>query len=72
MRRSCEIKRKIVENDPEEKGERALLNLGHTIGHAIERAKGFFPHSRGMRCAGLRGCRVHFLEEGTASHGGVL
>ncbi len=41
VRRSCEIKRKIVENDPEEKGERALLNLGHTIGHAIERAKDF-------------------------------
>ena len=41
VRRSCEIKRKIVENDPEEKGERALLNLGHTIGHAIEKAKGF-------------------------------
>ncbi|HJA93870.1 MAG TPA: 3-dehydroquinate synthase [Candidatus Eisenbergiella merdipullorum] len=38
---SCEIKRKIVENDPEEKGERALLNLGHTIGHAIEKAKDF-------------------------------
>lgn len=41
VRRSCEIKRKIVENDPEEKGERALLNLGHTIGHAIEKAKDF-------------------------------
>ena len=41
VHRSCEIKRKIVENDPEEKGERALLNLGHTIGHAIERAKDF-------------------------------
>ena len=41
VRRSCEIKRRIVENDPEEKGERALLNLGHTIGHAIEKAKDF-------------------------------
>lgn len=39
--RSCEIKRRIVENDPTEKGERALLNLGHTVGHAIEKAKGF-------------------------------
>ena len=41
VRRSCDIKRKIVENDPTEKGERALLNLGHTIGHAVEKAKDF-------------------------------
>ena len=33
---SCNIKRCVVENDPKEKGERALLNFGHTIGHAIE------------------------------------
>ena len=31
----------MVEKDPEENGERALLNFGHTIGHAIEKAKGF-------------------------------
>ena len=31
----------MVENDPTEKGERALLNLGHTIGHAVEKAKNF-------------------------------
>jgi 3-dehydroquinate synthase len=30
------IKKEIVEKDPFEKGDRALLNLGHTIGHAIE------------------------------------
>lgn len=38
---SCKIKREIVENDPTEKGERALLNFGHTIGHAIEKMKDF-------------------------------
>ena len=37
--RSCEIKREVVEHDPTEKGERALLNFGHTIGHAIEKVK---------------------------------
>ena len=37
----CDIKRNIVENDPYEKGERALLNLGHTLGHAIEKYKNF-------------------------------
>ena len=39
--RSSSIKKMVVEKDPTEKGERALLNLGHTIGHALERAKNF-------------------------------
>ncbi len=38
---SCRIKKAVVEKDPTEKGERALLNFGHTIGHAIEKAKNF-------------------------------
>ncbi|MFQ9515430.1 MAG: 3-dehydroquinate synthase [Eubacterium sp.] len=38
---SCNIKRTVVENDPKEKGERALLNFGHTIGHAVEKVKNF-------------------------------
>ncbi len=41
IRRSCEIKKAVVEKDPTEKGDRALLNFGHTIGHAIEKAKNF-------------------------------
>lgn len=36
IRRSLEVKRKIVIQDPYEKGMRKLLNFGHTIGHAIE------------------------------------
>ncbi|MBR3608240.1 MAG: 3-dehydroquinate synthase [Lachnospiraceae bacterium] len=39
--RSCEIKKAIVEKDPLEKGDRALLNFGHTLGHAIEKYKNF-------------------------------
>lgn len=39
--RSCQIKREVVEKDPTEKGERALLNFGHTIGHAVERLSDF-------------------------------
>lgn len=39
--RACSIKKMIVEKDPTEKGDRALLNLGHTIGHAIEKYKNF-------------------------------
>ncbi len=38
---SCTIKKNIVEKDPLEQGERALLNFGHTIGHAIEKNKNF-------------------------------
>lgn len=41
MVRSCNVKRMVVEKDPTEQGDRALLNFGHTIGHAIEKAKGF-------------------------------
>ncbi|MGE5624166.1 MAG: 3-dehydroquinate synthase [Bacillota bacterium] len=38
--RSCEIKSAIVAADERDEGERALLNLGHTFGHAIETALG--------------------------------
>ena len=41
IRKSCEIKKAVVEKDPTEKGDRALLNFGHTIGHAIEKARNF-------------------------------
>lgn len=41
MVRSCNVKRMVVEKDPTEQGDRALLNFGHTIGHAIEKARGF-------------------------------
>ena len=41
IRRCCEIKAGVVERDPKEQGERALLNLGHTIGHAVEKLKNF-------------------------------
>ncbi len=39
--RSCQIKREVVENDPHEKNIRALLNFGHTIGHAVEKLMNF-------------------------------
>ncbi len=41
VRRCCEIKAGVVERDPKEQGERALLNLGHTVGHAVEKLKNF-------------------------------
>ena len=39
--RSCQNKAEVVAADEHETGERALLNLGHTFGHAIENAMGY-------------------------------
>ena len=36
LRRSVEVKQRIVEQDPHEQGPRKALNLGHTVGHAFE------------------------------------
>jgi 3-dehydroquinate synthase len=41
VRRSCELKAAIVAADERESGARALLNLGHTFGHAIEAGTGY-------------------------------
>lgn len=39
--RNLEIKKYVVENDPEEKGMRKILNYGHTVGHAVEKLSGY-------------------------------
>lgn len=39
--RSCACKAQVVSEDEREQGQRALLNLGHTFGHAIEKSQGF-------------------------------
>ncbi len=41
VKRSCEMKAAIVARDETERGDRALLNLGHTFGHALEAATGY-------------------------------
>lgn len=45
------IKRDVVENDELDKGERALLNFGHTLGHAIEKEHNFETISHGQAVA---------------------
>lgn len=55
---SIGVKTRIVAGDPFESNTRALLNLGHTVGHAIERVSEYrVPHGRGvaigLRAAGL-------------------
>lgn len=50
---SNRIKRAVVEQDPTEQGERALLNFGHTLGHAVEKSKEFtmlHGHCVGLGC----------------------
>jgi len=39
--RAIAVKAAVVAEDPEERGPRAILNYGHTVGHALERAAGF-------------------------------
>lgn len=41
VRASCNYKKQVVEEDPKEEGLRAILNFGHTIGHAIEKQMDF-------------------------------
>ena len=59
VRRSVEMKAGIVARDETEEGERALLNLGHTFGHALESATGYsgrLLHGEGVAI----GCALAF------------
>lgn len=47
IRRCCELKRDVVQRDEKEKGERMLLNFGHTFGHAIEKLGDYETYTHG-------------------------
>ena len=49
IRRCCEIKADVVGQDETEHGVRALLNLGHTFGHAIEAERAMATGCMGRR-----------------------
>ncbi|MGB9680229.1 MAG: 3-dehydroquinate synthase [Thermoanaerobacteraceae bacterium] len=51
IRQSCEIKAKIVSIDEKEQNLRAILNFGHTIGHAIEALTGYEKYIHGEAVA---------------------
>jgi 3-dehydroquinate synthase len=54
VERCAELKEKIVEEDFREGGRRMLLNLGHTLGHALEKVSGFkVPHGEAV-AVGMR------------------
>lgn len=69
VRRCCELKARVVAADERETGERALLNFGHTFGHAIEGAAGYgkWLHgeaiSAGMVMAGELSRRLGLIGE---------
>jgi 3-dehydroquinate synthase len=52
VRRSCEIKAEVVGGDERESGRRAILNFGHTFGHAIEAGMGYgaWLHGEAVGC----------------------
>ena len=59
VRWSCQMKADIVARDEKERGDRALLNLGHTFGHALEAATGYSDrllHGEGVAI----GCALAF------------
>jgi len=51
IKRSCEIKADVVSKDEQESGLRAILNFGHTIGHAIETVTGYKKYLHGEAIA---------------------
>lgn len=64
VHKSCALKARVVEQDEKESGLRAVLNFGHTIGHAVEKDAGFGRYSHGeavavgMHGAALISCRL--------------
>ncbi len=57
IRAAIDIKLSIVERDPYEKGERRLLNLGHTFGHAMEKCGGI-PHGLAVATGIIMAARI--------------
>ncbi|MEW5936121.1 MAG: 3-dehydroquinate synthase family protein, partial [Bacillota bacterium] len=57
VRRCLSLKARLVEEDERERGPRQLLNLGHTVGHALEREAGW-DHGRAVAVGLLAACRL--------------
>ncbi|MBR1552891.1 MAG: 3-dehydroquinate synthase, partial [Schwartzia sp.] len=65
--RSCEIKAEVVAEDEKETGLRAILNFGHTLGHAIEKETRFVRYNHGEAVAvGMMGAAYLSRELGMA------
>ena len=59
MRKAVQVKIDVVEVDPYERGIRAHLNLGHTFGHAIEKATDYaIPHGEAVAIGTVKAARL--------------
>jgi 3-dehydroquinate synthase len=65
IRRSCEIKADVVAADEREAGQRALLNFGHTFGHAIENTMGYgeWLHGEAVAAGMVMAARLSGLDD---------
>lgn len=78
VKRSCEIKAEVVEADEFERGQRALLNFGHTFGHAIEAGMGYgnWLHGEAISAGMVMGLdmsmRCGMIDVATADRGRAL
>jgi 3-dehydroquinate synthase len=66
IRRSCELKAHVVSQDERESGLRAVLNLGHTFGHAIESGLGYgkWLHGEAVGCGMVQAAMLSALVDG--------
>ncbi|AZY47755.1 3-dehydroquinate synthase [Bordetella avium] len=68
IRRSCELKAQVVGKDERESGLRAILNLGHTFGHAIESGLGYgeWLHGEAVGCGLVQAAELSAETDGFA------
>ncbi len=72
IRRSCELKAQVVAADERESSRRAILNFGHTFGHAIERCQGYgdWLHGEAVAAGMIMAAELSGLDAGRDAHGG--
>ena len=66
IRRSCELKADVVAEDEREAGRRAILNFGHTFGHAIEHCQGYgeWLHGEAVAAGMVMAAKLSGLPDG--------
>lgn len=69
IRRCCEIKAAVVAEDEREQGKRALLNFGHTFGHAIENSLGYgeWLHGEAVAAGMVMAAELSDLDQASAN-----
>ncbi|MCH7835167.1 MAG: 3-dehydroquinate synthase [Proteobacteria bacterium] len=67
IQRSCELKAEIVVDDERDKGRRAVLNFGHTFGHAIEHCVGYgeWLHGEAVAAGMIMAAKLSGIDDGS-------